>query len=156
MDVFLSSGLFLTAMAGSSTAMAAIAASAAAKLALYNNDSALAAVAASGTAMAALRAAAGYSVVSWAESGTTPVSIPLAGTAYILLGASRNGTTVAYTSASVRADSPILGVLPGTSGASSTTALDFNVAIPLKATYTGKATSGAFSTAYFGLLRCDF
>lgn len=145
-----------TRMAASSTAMTAVAASSTAKMACFNSDTALNAIAASSTAMAACRAAAQYNVQSWSENNTTAVTISLIGTSYIVLGASRSAAAVRTdTFTTLRSGSAISLTTANTAGASSTTATDFNCAIPLVAPYTAKLNNTGTVTGYIGLLRCD-
>ena len=146
----------MTAVAASSTAMTAVAASSTAKMACFNSDTALNAIAASSTAMAACRAAAQYNVQSWSENNTTAVTISLIGTSYIVLGASRSAAAVRTdTFTTLRSGSAISLTTANTAGASSTTATDFNCAIPLVAPYTAKLNNTGTVTGYIGLLRCD-
>ena len=156
MTAVAASSTAMTAVAASSTAMTAVAASSTAKMACFNSDTALNAIAASSTAMAACRAAAQYNVQSWSENNTTAVTISLIGTSYIVLGASRSAAAVRTdTFTTLRSGSAISLTTANTAGASSTTATDFNCAIPLVAPYTAKLNNTGTVTGYIGLLRCD-
>ncbi len=147
----------MTALAASSAAMNAVAASSAAKMVLFNSDVALNAVAASATAMASLRAAAQYSVVSWAQNGTTPVAFALSGTSHIVLGISQAATQTGRTNTftTLRNGTAISGTTPSYLNVSSTTALDCNVAIPIVAPRTAAVSATSTNTGYIGILRCD-
>jgi hypothetical protein len=125
-------------------------------MAVFNSDAALNAIAASATAMAACRAAAQYSVVPWVENNSTLVSLTLTGTNYIVLGASR-ATSVGRTNifTTLRSGTTISGTTPNTSGTASTTATDFNVAIPLVSPYSASLSGSGNNYGYIGLLRCD-
>lgn len=153
----LASATARAALLENAVAMAAVGNSPTAKSAIFNSDTYLAAVAASGPAMAALRSVASYSVVSWTENGSTPVSLSLPGSSYIALGTSRNQSTP-YTRvlATRRSGSSVSAQTGPTSGSSSTAGADMNIAIPIVAPYTvANTVGGGASTGYLGLLRCD-
>ena len=156
MNAVAASSTAMNAVAASSTAMNAVAASSTAKMAVFNSDTALNAIAGSATAMAAARAASQYSVVSWTENGATPVSLTLTGTHHIVLGASRNASIArAVTLTTLRSGTTVSGTTPSTAAVASTTATDFNVAIPLVSPHTARLSGSGSVTSYLGILRCD-
>lgn len=122
--------------------------------AIWANDRALSALVATAAAMSDARSTAAYSVVSDAGSGSTPVTLTLPGTKYIVLGTSRATTaTTAATISTKRANTTMSNSLP-TSGTSNTAGMDFDVALPIQYpfSFVGYASS---ATQYFGVLRCD-
>lgn len=158
----------MNAVAASSTAMSIIANSATAMQACYNsqiakeafwaNNAAAGQIANSSNALAYLRAASAYSVVSFTGGvgGTTPIAITLSGARYLLLGASRASTTLAYVYMNtVRAG--FNGITYNYIGATSRTdALSSNSCIPVQSPYSAYFNATNTSTTnYLGLLRVD-
>lgn len=145
----------MASVAANTVIMAGIASSRTAKTTIFDYDVALNAIAASATALAACRAAAGYAVQAWTENYTTPVSLPLTGAKYIVLGASKASSAGrAYTVDTRRSGSTISATTPGFLS-TGTTATDVNLAIPIAGPYSAASVSGGATAAYLGLLRCD-
>lgn len=148
----------MASVAANTVIMAGIASSRTAKTTIFDYDVALNAIAASATALAACRAAAGYAVQAWTENNTTPVSLPLTGAKYIVLGASKVSTYSdrAYTVYTRRSGSTISATTPWIlSAQTGTTATDVNLAIPITGPYSAASVSVGATAAYLGLLRCD-
>ena len=127
-----------------------------AKMAFYNSDAALNALNASPAAMAALRAASKFSIVTATANQTSSVLLTgIAGTANIMLGASHaNSTSYSHTLSTLRSGSAISATV-GTAPSSNALAKDYNIAVPLRSTYSFTSEAGNSSTSYFGVLRCD-
>ena len=142
-------------VAASSSAMPAAIASTAIKMAFFNSDVALNAIAASPTAMAACRAAAQYEVRALSlNASETTVALP--GTSYIVLGCSTSAAASRrYQFSTLRSDSTISTVAPFTRTLASTTATDFDIAIPIVTPYKIKPVNTGPVTLYYGILRCD-
>lgn len=147
----------MASVAANTVIMAGIASSRTAKTTIFDYDVALNAIAASATALAACRAAAGYAVQAWTENNTTPVSLPLTGAKYIVLGASKVASgSRAYTVYTRRSGSTISATTPVIlSMQTGTTATDVNLAIPIAGPYSAASGSVGATAAYLGLLRCD-
>lgn len=160
MPAVAASATAMALVAASSMAMAAVAASANAKMAIYNADVALAAIAASAPAVTALRAAgAQYAVFGpfGASGSAVTITGPNAAGKYILLGVSKNNVDIAQTvtvttrrSGSSVANSGLL-----TSGASSTAATSYPLAVPVATPFTFTSSNAIAYSWYFGMLRCD-
>lgn len=128
-----------------------------AKMAFYNSDIALNAIAASPSVMAVMRAASRYSV-SGADTanGTNGVFMGgVSGSANIVLGVSHQETIVrSYTLSTLRSGSAISATV-ATAASSNALGKDFDIAVPLKSTYSFTSVAGNASQSYFGVLRCD-
>jgi hypothetical protein len=126
-------------------------------MAFYNSDSALDLLVSSTIGMAAFRAASQYAVQSWTEAGSgTSVTLTLAGTNYLVLGASRS-INMARSDIfnTLRTGTVISATTSPTSSIPSTIATDFNSAIPLVSPYNVHLNGTGSGTGYIGLLRCD-
>lgn len=168
-DRIVSSRMAMDALAGSETAwgeamkhryftdfFAACVESVNAKMALYNSDTALNAIKLSAGAMAAMRAASNFSIVTAGADGSNSVPLStIAGTANILLGVSHADTTArSYLMATLRSGSAISATV-ATSTTNNALAKDYNIAVPLRSTYSFTTNSTNTSQSYFGVLRCD-
>ena len=150
----------MAAVAASTAAMNAVAASATAKMACFNSDIALAAFAGSATALTALRAVSAYSVISINKSAGIEAQIitgPTAGQSYILLGVSdtSGGTVNSITNITTRRSGSTRPITVADSGTHASDAQTVTLCTPLVSPFTFTTGDAATSTWYFGLLRCD-